>query len=147
MKLTFFTLLSAVILFSGCCNHRSDEQAHDDHNEETHGNELRFNNGDKWKINVEMVPFVHASERLVSQFISTEETNYPELAAQLKNNNKLLVKSCTMKGESHDQLHVWLHPYLEQVDKLEKAPTEEAAREIVEEIQSAFDTFNTYFEK
>lgn len=60
-------------------------------------------------MNDEMKPFVAKGEGLVTTYLQSSQTNYNKLAQKLKDQNNQLIKSCTMKGKSHDELHKWLH--------------------------------------
>ncbi len=111
-----------------------------------HKGEIELNNGEKWKINAEMMPPLEASEKLVSTFIANDEKDYQTLAEKLKENNKLLISSCTMKGKSHDELHKWLHPYIGLLEELANAKDESQASQVVLEIEQSFVTFNQYFQ-
>ena len=68
------------------------------------------------------------------------------MATQLKEKNNGLIKSCTMNGESHDELHKWLYPHIELIESLSKAESTEAASEIVADLQASFSTYNQYFQ-
>lgn len=139
-------------------NHRTDEvetqevqeenhDGHDDH--ENHGDdhgELSLNDGAKWKINEEMRPFVMEAEELIKDFVLRGSTDYKKLATEMKESNTKLIKSCTMTGTAHDELHNWLHPYMEELEELEMAENEEEAKDVVEDLMEAFEEFHYYFE-
>lgn len=107
---------------------------------------IELNNGEKWKVNAEMMPPLNASQKLVSDFPSNNKKNYKALAEQLKENNKLLISSCTMNGKSHDELHKWLHPYMSLLDELENSEKENEANHVFEKIEKSFETFNQNFQ-
>lgn len=108
--------------------------------------EMILNDGVKWNVNAEMMPPLEASEKLISEFVANDEAEYKALADQLKENNKLLISSCTMKGKSHDELHKWLHPYMGLVDELGKADDTNKANLVFQKIEQSFETFNQYFQ-
>lgn len=107
---------------------------------------IELNNGEKWKVNAEMMPPLNASKKLISDFSVNEEKDYKALAEKLKVNNKSLISSCTMDGKSHDELHKWLHPYMGLLNELEDADNEEEASQIFTKIEQSFKTFNQSFE-
>ncbi|GJM36399.1 MAG: hypothetical protein DHS20C18_54000 [Saprospiraceae bacterium] len=107
---------------------------------------LELNNGEKWKMNAEMMPPLEASGKLISAFAANDKKDYKSLAEKLKENNQLLISSCTMKGKSHDELHKWLYPYMALIDKLENAGDEKEANEVFLKIEQSFETFNQYFQ-
>ncbi|MCB9050544.1 MAG: hypothetical protein H6556_14045 [Lewinellaceae bacterium] len=127
-------LPSLLILFFFSCSNNSKK------------GEIELNNGEKWKINAEMIPPLEASEKLISDFAAGDKEDYRSLVVQLKENNQLLISSCTMKGKSHDELHKWLHPYMVLLDELENVETEKESIELFEKIEQSFETFNQYFQ-
>ena len=107
---------------------------------------LELNNGEKWTINAEMLPAIETSEKLISDFAADDKKDYKALAKKLKENNQLLISSCTMKGKSHDELHKWLHPYMALINELEDAENLDEASQVFGKIQQSFETFNQYFQ-
>ena len=93
-----------------------------------------------------MKPYVAEAEATVNSYISSHSSDYQALAAQLKEKNAALIKSCTMKGKSHEELHKWLHPHLELVDSLSKTETKENADKIIADIRASFQTYHQYFQ-
>lgn len=150
-RIILFSLLLAAGLWGCGHNHEGENNgSHHDHekeqvsdNETVQESSLALNNGAKWVINDEMKPHLQASEKLLQEYNGND---HKTLAEGLKNNNNKLISSCTMKGESHEQLHVWLYPHIELVKKLEGAGSEEEADHIVEELRLSFNTFKEHFE-
>ena len=124
----------AIALFFSSCGNNSPEA------------ELALNNGMKWEVNAEMMPPLEASTKLISEFAKNDKKDHQALAAKLKENNQLLISSCTMKGESHDELHKWLHPYLTLVEELENTDDSNEANQTFKKIEQSFQTFNQYFQ-
>lgn len=122
-----------IIFFLSSCGNRSTSP-------------IELNNGEKWKVNTEMMPPLKASEKLITEFVTTHKKDYKSLAENLKINNELLISSCTMKGKSHEELHKWLHPYMGLIEELSNADDESNANEIVLKIQTSFKTFNQHFQ-
>jgi len=129
---TVFSLAIVFLLFS--CQNTSDTAS------------IELNNGEKWQVNAEMMPPIEASTKLISVFATNDNKDYKGLAEKLKENNKLLISSCTMDGKSHDELHKWLHPYMILVDELENAADESVGNEVFLKIEQSFETFNQYFQ-
>jgi hypothetical protein len=150
MKKILLLLISSFVLFS--CNQNSEqttqqeeEEEHQHHNHaESEG--LELNHGEKWVVNDEMKPFVLKSEEIVNSYIASNSSDHQNLAAQLKEQNAGLIKSCTMQGKSHDELHKWLHPYIDLLNKLSKAETKEEAEHLIAEINESFKTYHAYFQ-
>ena len=150
MKKVFVLGMSVLFLWS--CNNTSEKatakqeteiQAEHQHDESSEAIEL--NNGEKWLVNEEMKPFVVKGEELVNSYIQNKQTDYKALAQQLIEQNNQLIKSCTMNGKSHDELHKWLHPHLEIVNALEEEKDAAKANEIVLQLQKSYQDYHQYF--
>ncbi len=121
----------------------SDGAAHDhDHANET----IALNNGEKWKVNSEMIPFINNGIKLVNNYVEKKDVNFGELAKQLEVENGKLIESCTMKGASHDELHKWLHPHLELVEELAESKDAKAAEGVVAKLKQSYETYTKYFQ-
>ena len=92
-----------------------------------------------------MKSFVLKGEELVNAYIQDGKTDYKTLAEQLKDQNSQLIKSCTMDGKSHDELHKWLHPHLDIVKALENETDATKANEIVSQLQYSYQHYHQYF--
>ena len=155
MKQIVLIAISTLVLWS--CNNNSEtthsnEEAnlHEEHQHEAHHHEessepLELNQGEKWLVNDEMKPFVEKGEELVNTYVESNETDYPGLAKQIKEQNQQLITSCTMEGKSHDELHKWLHPHMELIEALGKASNENEANEIVMKLQESNALYQQYF--
>jgi hypothetical protein len=125
-------LLLATILLMAC---GSDPDSH----------LLRLNNGEKWKVNEEMTPFIEEGNTILQTYIDNGGTDYHALADKLEKQNWQLIKNCTMEGESHDQLHNWLHPHMAMINELEDAENQEQAKEKVEKLAASFEVYHAHF--
>lgn len=157
MKKTTIILCIAAGVFLYSCNSNStsvtasqqDTVAQKEHhdNEIVESSEtIELNKGEKWKVNEEMKPYVIKGSELVNAFIQNKDTDYKKLARQLQEQNNQLIQSCTMDGKSHDELHKWLHPHLELVDKLEKTNDTKEAYEIVHQLVKSYQDYQNYFQ-
>ncbi|CAM4062491.1 hypothetical protein FLAN108750_08340 [Flavobacterium antarcticum] len=106
---------------------------------------ITLNNGEQWVVNEEMKPFVMKSEAILDAYVKNNGTDYKKLAQDIKDQNDLLIKSCTMEGPSHDELHKWLHPHLELVGKLAETEDAAKAKEMVAELQTSYQMYHQYF--
>ena len=158
MKKIKTVLLSAcTLIFLFACNTNIEqnaeehhEHAHHERHEHHHHTEtsevIELNDGEKWLINQEMQPFLDKEQNLISEYIQNASDDYLTLAEQLEVENNNLIKSCTMKGQSHDELHKWLHPHMELIAQLKSAGDEHEAEELISKLQSSFSIFNEYFQ-
>ena len=153
MNKLILTFAVISLLFCSCDNSTNKKSKNQtevaEHNEHHHNKEsevLKLNSGSKWVVNEEMKPFILEAEGILNQHIENQSQDYHTLAAQLKDKNNGLIKSCTMKGESHDELHKWLYPHIELIESLSKAESTEEASEIIDNLQASFLTYNQYFQ-
>lgn len=112
------------------------EHHHDEHEA------IVLNNGEKWKVDDNMMTHIKNMEKDVVAFAGNSDKNYKELTSKLKTNLDLLTSNCTMNGQAHDELHKWLVPYMGFVEDLEKEQSEAQFKAI----QDSFQTFNQYFQ-
>jgi hypothetical protein len=130
MKWTVFTVAMLSIL---ACNSNESSEV------------IKLNEGEKWEVNAEMRPFIDQGNVILEAYIASGASDYQSLAKDLKTQNSELISSCTMKGESHDELHKWLHPHIGLVEKLANSENEATANDYVKELKTSFGTYNTYF--
>ncbi|WP_020537301.1 hypothetical protein [Lewinella cohaerens] len=131
----FYTLSIAVLVtlfVTSCMNSNSSENA-----------VIALNNGQKWEVNTEMTPYILDAEKMLNE---SDSNDYATLAKRLKEQNDGLIKSCTMNGESHDELHKWLHPHIQLVEALSKAKNQQEAEKTIAQLKESFQTYNTYFQ-
>ncbi|MCC2589643.1 hypothetical protein [Chryseobacterium sp. MFBS3-17] len=150
MKKVFVLGISVLFLWS--CNNTTEKSTthqetenHAEHQQDESSESIELNNGEKWLVNEEMKPFVMKGEELVNAYIQDGKTDYKTLAEQLKDQNTQLIRSCTMTGKSHDELHKWLHPHLEIVKTLESETDEAKANQIVLSLQKSYQDYHHYF--
>ena len=145
--------LVVILLFSSCMNEGLESLNEDTKNPTVAdpggffaNATIELNNGEKWKVNEEMQPFLLKGEQIVNEYVANKGTDYKTLATQLKEQNDQLISSCTMDGKSHEVLHEWLHPHLGLVKELANAETEENANVLVAQIETSYKTFHQYFQ-
>ena len=106
---------------------------------------IELNNGEKWKVNEEMKPFVTNGQELVTHYIESGDEDFSNLAEMVVIQNNQLISSCTMDGESHDQLHNWLHPHLELTNELRRVKTQDQANHAVKLLERSYKLYHKYF--
>ena len=112
-----------------------------------HGDEeIQLNQGQKWKVDAEMLSIIRTMENDVASFKGSELAEYNSLSEKLKNNIDLLTSNCTMKGQAHDELHKWLLPYIDSVKELSEAKDETTASAQLLKVKKSFAQFNEYFQ-
>ena len=150
MKKTIVLGMS-ILLFLSCNNSEkttSSEEVEihtEAHNKES-AEAIELNNGERWVVNEEMKPYVLNGSELTNTYIQEGQKDYKVLAEQLKGQNDQLIRSCTMTGKSHDELHKWLHPHLELVKELENGTDGAQVNKIVSQLQLSYQKYHEYFQ-
>ena len=106
---------------------------------------LQLNNGEKWVVNEEIKPHVMEGENLINVYAEINQADFKKLAADVKMHNDKLIKSCTMDGKSHDELHKWLAPHLQLTKALSEETDVTKANDIVKKLQNSYITYHQYF--
>lgn len=147
MKKSFFIFLSTFLLLA-CQNKETKIEKEEqlvEVNQTSSTSPLYLDNGKPWKINSEMKPYLSVSEEKLKAYIESEDTDYKSMSEVLNEENKKLIKSCTMTGESHDVLHEWLAPHLELTAALKNAENQKQAEEVIQKLNNSFKEFHKYF--
>ncbi len=145
--------LFATALISISCDNKKVKTENVAVSNETHyhseSDSIELNNGAKWKVVSEMMVHIRNMESDINSLSETKHTelkDLTQLGTNLQKNIDLLTSNCTMEGKAHDELHKWLLPYIDMVDKLNKSKNNDEALRILEEIKASYKTFNLYFE-
>jgi hypothetical protein len=152
-------LITASLFFTGCKDQpkentkvESNEVEHSEHQTESNlvSNDwiqnIQLDNGAKWEANPETNQGVAKMKSALAQSNPKELKAYHELADVLNNDKNFVIKECTMKGTSHDNLHVWLLPLIDKIDALKEVKTLEEAQQIYKSIEQNVNAYDTYFE-
>lgn len=108
--------------------------------------EIILDEGNKWEANMETTEGVDEMLKLVKSSKEESVEEYHKLASELNETKNFVVKKCTMKGASHDNLHVFLHPLIEKINALGKVSTAEEGAKIKESIQENLENYYNYFQ-
>lgn len=128
MRKIVFLCFALGVSLSGCSeNNRKDIEQ----------KPIELNNGEKWSVDTAMLEHITAMETAVNGFTAGDDIN--SLKKALKVNLRELTSKCTMQGQAHDELHKWLMPVIETVNKM-------GSGESLDRLRQQFKTFHTYFE-
>lgn len=127
-------------------NQIENHEDHDDHHHNLDDEAIKLDNGSKWVVNEEMKPFLLKGEELVNNFLEKGEGDIFQLAEAIEEQNTLLIKSCTMKGESHDELHKWLEPHLALIKEMKTNESEEDLSKLAEMVKDSYEHYHDYFQ-
>ena len=156
MKIKFISLITITVFLFSCGNESTEnvekveevkveEVKHEEHQTQGETKALVLNDGEKWKVNEEMMPPITNIEVHINTFVLSNQKDYSLLATDLQEDINSLISSCTMKGKSHDELHKWLVPFIGSVNELAEAGDDVVAEKF-EAVQASMATFNEYFE-
>lgn len=155
----YFAILIVVLMgiTYGCNNPVNEENSEiskkpltaSTEHEYSESDSIELNNGAKWKVVSAMMVHIRNMESDINRFSETkhiELMDFTLLGASLQRNIDLLTSNCTMEGKAHDELHKWLLPYIDLVDKLNNSNNSDEALHNFEEIKASYISFNKYFE-
>lgn len=108
--------------------------------------EMQLNNDSKWEANIETTEGVKKMQEVLKVHPTNALEEYHDLVAKLNVHKNYIIKECTMEGDSHDYLHVWLLPLLAKLDALSEAKTIKEASKIKQSIEENINAYYTYFE-
>lgn len=107
---------------------------------------LELNNGKKWKVDEGMILSYNLIVKDISEFKPSSLDDYHILSGKLYAHLKSLINSCTMTGVAHEELHKWLHPFIDDVKGLEDVKTEQEGKQLLDKIKHELVVFNAFFE-
>lgn len=145
--------LTLIVLSFGCSenNKEATQEAPEsdslEHHSEAHeSNEqstgVALNNGAKWQANPETTMGIQNMQTLVNEYINKASPENKLLAENLEKEFSTIFQKCTMTGEAHNQLHNYLLPLKEKIEKLK----EDANMDYVKNIHSYLEEYKNYFQ-
>lgn len=106
---------------------------------------IALDGSNKWMANEETTLGVNKMLDLLENLDTSSEIDYTALGTDLKNEINIVIQKCSMKGPSHDNLHVFLMPLIEKVDALQASRSIEDNKLLVDSIIYNLKAYNTYF--
>ncbi|HEY9168725.1 MAG TPA: hypothetical protein VIN72_04500 [Lutibacter sp.] len=158
-------LAVSVLMFSVSCDnktgkthdHNGVEQA-DEHQKETPANKqtdehelegdevLQLNNGNLWEANLETTEGINKMKLLIKSFSERDNMEaYTNLKHNLEKEFGTIITKCTMTGEAHNQLHIYLVPMKDLFEGM-GAPDLNSRKESLDKINQHLEEYAKYFE-
>ncbi len=109
-------------------------------------NEIKLDDGSKWQANSETTQGVAKMLDLIKSGDLKTLEDYHSLASKLNEEKNFVVKECTMKGASHDNLHVFLLPLIKKIEALSNTSTLSQATLITYRIEENLKGYFNYFQ-
>ncbi len=107
---------------------------------------LRLNNGEKWIANSDTQIGIIKMDSIINAFKSDGNSDYLVLGKELSIQTGHIIKSCNMKGEAHDQLHVVLVPMLDEISILKESEDAAESKKALVELESLIEDYFNHFE-
>ncbi len=108
---------------------------------------LQLNDGEKWLSNPETTAGIERMIALINEEVKEDGILPYQLKGEALNAEmKIIFSKCTMHGEAHEQLHLFLIPLVKEFRQLEEAESKEEAIVQQENILSYLNKYATYFE-
>ena len=137
MKTITLTLILIFITTLGCKNESKTEAISTADNLE-----LILNNGEKWIANKE----THIGMHRMDSILKNNRTSDGNLLGDaLSKETSYIIKSCDMKGEAHDQLHVVLVPILEEITEIKDVVNANELEQKTTTLKRLIATYFDYF--
>ena len=107
--------------------------------------EIQLDGTQKWQANEETTQGVRNMLRIMENTDVGPEMDFKALGTKLKSEINVVIQKCSMKGASHDNLHVFLMPLIEKVDALQEENDIEKNKALVASIYYNLEAYDTYF--
>jgi len=156
MKKTAILGLVLLISLLGCKETKKEEttiteQTSVEHKEDSHGDQnnwmsqIQLDKGLKWKANLETTEGIQAMSSRIAEDESKSIKHFKKLASDLNDLINNIIKECTMEGESHDNLHVFLVPLVDKIEDLGEVNSVHEGAVITKDIREHIEVYNNYF--
>lgn len=143
MRLIKIIATLVLILTISSCSESQKYNAEDVLKEAPH--QLELNEGEKWVVDKEMMVSIKSMEKSILDFKGNEISGFHNLSKTIKSNLSELTSSCTMKGQSHDELHKWLLPFFDLNFVLMETENSDEANQALESMEYELFVFGVYF--
>lgn len=110
-------------------------------------NELGLNNGIKWQANIETTNGIAKMKEIAAKEVADGRlSHYAAMGESLNIELANIFSACNMKGEEHDQLHLYILPLKDLCEQLEFVATEDEALILQKNILKQLNKYQDYFE-
>ncbi|OUR93432.1 hypothetical protein A9Q87_05280 [Flavobacteriales bacterium 34_180_T64] len=107
--------------------------------------QLKFDRGEKWQVNDETHVGLLKMDSIIRKFKTDSQKDYVDLGELLSKQTSFVIKNCSMKGESHDQLHVVLVPMLDEISMLKESTTTSESVNALSNLESLIHNYFRHF--
>lgn len=135
-NLVTFLITSLVLVGAGCKEKTTETHNHDGHRV------VELDGGKKWLANAETTRGIQSMIVLTDTYLANPSPDLNPLKENLTTELTGIFQKCTMKGESHNQLHNYLLPLKEKLETLSSSGNVQT----VNDIKIYLETYKDYFE-
>ncbi|MFD2519224.1 hypothetical protein ACFSTG_15045 [Salinimicrobium flavum] len=107
--------------------------------------DIQLDNGTQWHANRETTEGILKMSRMIENSSAATVEDYRRLGEELNKEKNLVIKRCTMKGPSHDNLHIYLQPLIGQIGELQQVDSADEGEELLDEIREHLQAYHSYF--
>lgn len=126
--------------------HEHKKEAKKEVNHHGTAKSVELNNGQKWEANIETTQGIEKMQQLIAELDgSTELVDFQMVGKELKAEFAMIFKKCTMDGEAHDNLHNYLLPTVQVLDKLQGDDLEESQK-ATKVLKTHFGKYGNFFQ-
>lgn len=130
-------------LFAGCGNENAPGPLNDPHDHSgAPGKALSLDHGKRWQAD----EHTRASVKQMQQTLADADPADRGLGKTLQKQTDELIQGCTMSGEAHDQLHVWLNELMPALNLMAEAQDAAQFAQRRGEVQHLLEEYDKYFE-
>lgn len=108
---------------------------------------LQLNGGEKWKVPYDMMWLIQQQKDKLFEFTQAGDTTYSKLGKELDSLCTGLVQMCTMTGDGHNNLHLWLLPYWDIIDQIKVSSDPIIHEQLIDSLWGKLELFEEYFEE
>ncbi len=108
--------------------------------------DIKLDGTAKWNANIETTQGVNKMKKSIAEANLKTVEDYHALASLLNNEKNFVIKECTMKGPSHDNLHIFLLPLIDKISLLVETTSIQEGSEITESIIENLNAYENYFQ-
>lgn len=149
MKKLSLLFLASLFIFGGTqqlyAGQQEQNHEHSANSEEKVINGLSLNHGKRWEMDKHTRIM---SVKMNETFFNSDHSNQASLNSlgfKLETQLNELIAGCTMEGEAHNQLHLFLTDYIPTVQNLAKAKNLELARRSAIKLKYYLETYKKHF--
>ena len=106
---------------------------------------MNLDGENKWIANIETTQGVKKLQEILENDKSNSIEDFQNLEKKLSDGLAIIFDKCTMKGDSHDNLHTFLLPLIKKVDMLKEISSVDQGKMISTRISSHLTEYNTFF--